>query len=191
MTRRYKTKGNAPRYVAIYHWELDLPAWHHLSVYGRALVIEFRRLYAPGNNGKISMSVRQAARALNCNKDTAAKTLRELEDKGWTRQTQKGSFKWKTQPAARKVRPATTWRITNQPIGLGVDTPATKEYARWKPTSEIQNAVPSDGTICPTTPDHAEIHGHELRDRTHPGHGGPDCNAHDRGLRDRCVAHPP
>ncbi len=166
MTRRYKTKGSAPRFVQIWEWELKCPAYRHLSVYGRALLIEFRMKYTGSNNGDIVFSVRQAARALNCNKDTAAKILRELEDKGWTRQTQKGSFNWKTQPGARKVRPATTWRITNQPIGLGVSTPETKEYARWKPTSEIQNAVPSDGTICPTTSHHAEIHGPTTSDHT-------------------------
>jgi len=89
--------------------------------------MEFRRLYNGHNNGEIIMSVRQGARLLNCNKDTAWKILKELEDKGWIRQTSKGCFNQKTD------KTASTWRITNQPIGMGVDTPETKEYARWKP----------------------------------------------------------
>ena len=90
-------------------------------------MMEFRRAYNGYNNGEIVMSVRQAARLLNCNKDTAAKYLEELEKKGWVRLTEKGCFNQKTD------KTASTWRITNQPVGLGVDTPATKEYARWEP----------------------------------------------------------
>ena len=110
--------SNAPRFVSIYHWEMELPAYRHLSVYGRALLIEFRRKYNSYNNGEIVMSVRQAKNALNCHKDTAAKALRELVEKGWIREAQKGSFHWETNPGGRKARAATTWRITNQPIQL-------------------------------------------------------------------------
>ena len=126
-------KTKAPRFSAIYHWEMDTPAYRHLSVYGRALLIEFRRKYNPRNNGDIAMSGLDAASLLGCHKDTAFKALRELEEKGWIREVQKGSFHWKTDAGGRKYRPATTWRITSQPIGLGVDTPATKEYVKWRP----------------------------------------------------------
>ena len=47
--------------------------------------MEFRRLYNGGNNGKIVMSVRQAVRLLGCCTDTAAKVIKELEEKGWIR----------------------------------------------------------------------------------------------------------
>jgi hypothetical protein len=126
-----KKKFTGPRFFALYHWEMDLPAYRLLSNYGRSLLLEFRRLYNTHNNGKITTSVRQAARLLNCNKDTAAKTLRELEEKGWIIQTSKGCFNQKTD------KTASTWRITNQPVGLGVDTPETKEYDKWKPNDEI------------------------------------------------------
>ena len=122
-----KRKFNGPRFVALYDWEMDCQAYRHLSVYGRALLLEFRRSYNGGNNGEIVMSVRQAAKLINCNKNTAAKTIKELETKGWIRQSSKGSFSQKTD------KTASTWRITNQPIGLGTDTPETKEYASWTP----------------------------------------------------------
>ena len=112
---------------------MDTPAYRHLSVYGRALLIEFRRKYNPRNNGDIAMSGLDAAQLLGCHKDTAFKALRELEEKGWIREEQKGSFHWKTNAGGRKYRPATTYRITNQPVDLGVVTPATKEYMKWKP----------------------------------------------------------
>jgi len=129
MARKKKYLG--PRFVALYLWEMDLPAYRLLSVYGRSLLLEFRRLYDTHNNGEICMSVRQAAQLLNCNKDTAAKYLEELEEKGWIRVTEKGCFNQKTE------KTASTWRITNQPVGAGVDTPSTKEYANWKPNDEI------------------------------------------------------
>ncbi len=128
-----RTKSSGPKFAAIYLWEMDTPAYRHLSVYGRALLIEFRRKYNPSNNGDIAMSALDAARLLGCHKDTAFKALKELVDKGWTRPTQTGSFHWKTDADGRKYRNATTFRITNQPIGLGMGTPATKEYMKWKP----------------------------------------------------------
>ena len=128
-----KRKSRGPQFSAIYHWEMDLPAYRHLSAYGRALVVEFRRKFNGSNNGDIAMSAREAARLLGCCKNTAFKVLRELEEKGWTRPAKTGSFHLKSDAAGRAYRAATTWRITNQPIGLGVDTPATKEYAIWKP----------------------------------------------------------
>ncbi len=123
--RKRKFKG--PLFVALYQWEMDCQAYRHLSVYGRALLMEFRKVYNGHNNGKIVMSVRQAAKLINCNKNTAAKTIKELEGKGWIRQSTKGSFSQKTD------KTASTWRITNKPIGMGVDTPETKEYASWTP----------------------------------------------------------
>ena len=128
-----KTKSRPPRFAAIYFWEMDLDAYRHLSVYGRALLLEFRRKYNGSNNGDIAMSVRDAARLLGCGKNTAFTALRELEEKGWTRPTQTGSFYWKAEAGGRKHRAATTFRITNQPIGLGTDTSATKEYVKWRP----------------------------------------------------------
>ncbi len=128
--RTGRSTGKAPRFVQLYHWEMNLAAYRALSCYGRALLLEFRKKYDGANNGQIIMSIRQAATLLNCHRDTAVKALQELEDKGWIRATQKGSFKC-------KIKLATTWRITNQPVGLGVDTPATKEYATWKSEDEI------------------------------------------------------
>ena len=59
MARR-KRKSNPERYVGLYHYELECPAYLHLSVYGRALLIEFRRLYNGYNNGDLSATWTQA-----------------------------------------------------------------------------------------------------------------------------------
>ena len=125
-----KRTGNVLRFIQLFYWEMDCAAYRALSCYARALLLEIRKRYDRTNNGKISMAVREAAALLNCHKDTAAKALLELQEKGWICATQKGRFDWKT-------KMATTWRITNEPINLGLDTPATKEYASWKPDDEI------------------------------------------------------
>lgn len=168
MSKKRKFTPEPGRFVAIFGWEMDTPAYRLMSVYGRALLVEIRRLYNGSNNGKIGMSVRQAADRLNCNKDTAAKALHELEAKGWIRLATKGSFDW-------KARTATTWRLTNQPIGLGVDIPATKEYASWRP-DEKQNTVPRRRTNGPTSSHRSEKHGPTSSDQTPPdGPTSSDC----------------
>ncbi len=130
--RKRTTKGFLT-WVPMYRWEMDLPAYRLMSVYGRALLMEYRRKFNGSNNGEISMSAREAGILLCCDKDTAYKYQGELLEKGWIREVQKGSFNRKTDATGRKFRAATTWRLTNEPIGLGVDTPATKEYMKWKP----------------------------------------------------------
>ncbi len=129
MTRTRKPY-TGPLWVQVFHWEMDCPAYKLLSVYGRSLLYEFRRLYNAGNNSQIVMSCRQAADLLNCNKDTAFKALKELQAKGWICLGVKGCFSQKTD------KTGSTWRITNQLVGMGVETPETKEYARWKPDGE-------------------------------------------------------
>ena len=57
---------------------MKLPAYRLLSCYGRALLLEFRIAYNSYNNGDIVISVRQAARLLGCDKDTAHKAIQEL-----------------------------------------------------------------------------------------------------------------
>ena len=64
-------KGYKPKWVQIHFWELGLPAYLHMSVCARALLIEFRRKYNGSNNGEIAMSALDAARLLGCHKDTA------------------------------------------------------------------------------------------------------------------------
>ena len=132
-SKRNRTSKGFLTWVPMYRWEMDLDAYRFMSVYGRSLLMEVRRKFNGSNNGEIAMSAREAASLLCCDKDTAHKYLRELEEKGWIREAQKGSFDRKTDEKGRKFRAATTWRLTSEPIGLGTVTPATKEYMKWRP----------------------------------------------------------
>lgn len=162
---RSRNRASGPRFVSLYEFEIACPAYRQMTLHGRALLIEFRMIYNGTNNGSIGMSVRRAADLLNCGKNRAEKALQELQDKGWIVRTGKGSFDQKT------GKRSTTWRITNQPIGLGVETPATKEYMRWTPEKglpEIQNTVPRRGTAGPSQGDRCRNHGPSQGDRTPP-----------------------
>ncbi|GJL87154.1 MAG: hypothetical protein DHS20C03_08630 [Minwuia thermotolerans] len=178
MSRKPRNRASGPRFVSIYEIELQCPAYREMTVHGRALLVEFRMIYNGSNNGSIGMSVRRAADLLNCGKNRAEAALKELQNKGWIVCTGKGSFDQKT------GNRSTTWRITNQPVGLGVQTPETKDYMRWKPGKglpEIQNTVPVRGTAGPSQGDRCIDHGLSQEDRT--TRNGPSMG--DRGTQER------
>ncbi len=116
-------RNQQSRFVKLEHFEMNCPAYRLMSLAGRASLMEFRRRYDGGNNGEISLSVRELAGLLNCSINTAHKAIKELERLGWVKAAVKGTFTCKT-------RYATTWILTNQPLGNELPT---KEYARWRP----------------------------------------------------------
>ena len=113
--------------------------------------------------------MREAAERLGCGKDTAAKWFQELEDKGFLKARQRGSFTY-------KARHASEWEITAEPYR---DKPASKGFMRWNPANKIQSTVLTRGTDSPTERDRATLdrpqntrHGPNQKDR-HPQNGPP------------------
>ena len=125
------------RFLKLDHWLLRTPAWRSLPPASRVLYIEIAQRFNGTNNGEISLSVREAARLVHVAKDTATKCFYELEATGFIRRNVCGSFNW-------KARHATTWILTEHPLG---DEDATKNFMRWTP--EKSEAGPDPGTICP------------------------------------------
>ncbi len=71
------------RHVRLYHWILASPAWKSLNAVERSLYVEIASRYAgPGTNGKIVLSVRQAADALHVSKATASRAFDGLQRRG-------------------------------------------------------------------------------------------------------------
>ncbi len=136
--RKGRSKRTAP-FIMLLHWMLNSPAWRSLSLPARCLLLEVWQRYNGQNNGEIAFSVREAARALGVGKNTPTKLFRELEDKGFLKARQRGSFHW-------KGGEATTWELTMEPCG---EKPATKEFMSWRPTGEKQKPVPHTGTNGP------------------------------------------
>src|SRR5690606_32045043 len=63
---------------------LKSPAYRSLSCTARCLLEEFQRIYRPGRNGRLSISVNRACELLGVKSDnTARSAYRELEETGF------------------------------------------------------------------------------------------------------------
>jgi hypothetical protein len=130
MAGRKKRSGR--RFIQLWTNVKRSGAFHGLSVYGRCALIEIMDRFSGANNGLISLSVRECADELNCNKDTAARALREVDDSGLAHPLTSGTWRGKR---------AVEWRLT---------------FHRCDKTGELPIlnwAVRSDRTQCPTKPD--------------------------------------
>lgn len=128
MRRRGRRKlPPGERFISWHHWLLNAPAFLRLRGNAVKLMAMLHKRYSGGNNGAISMSVREAAREVGCSPNHAVSLFRELEAAGFIATTQKGAFSW-------KARHATTWRLTwlptENPNALSGRTEATKEFMR-------------------------------------------------------------
>ena len=112
---------NIPRFVMLHHYVIDSPAYRSLSCTARSLLIEVWRRHNGRNNGHISFSIREAAEGAGVSNGTAVKALRELEDRGFLKARQRGSFHL-------KIRHATEWTLTGEDFN---NQPATKDFMRW------------------------------------------------------------
>ena len=133
MTRK---KRGGSRFVKLNHWVLRCEAWKNLSPHGRCLLIELMRRYNSYNNGDIRLSIREAAACLHSGKDQARKAFVELQEYGFIRMSQVGSFRC-------KVRHATTWTLTEYEVN---GQQPTKDFIR---RDEIKTRYPLQ---VPTVP---------------------------------------
>lgn len=125
-------RKNGGRFILVDHVLFDSPAYRSLSCTARALLYEMNRFYNGSNNGEIFMSQRMAAERLGLKTHrTAAKALRELEDRSFIRTRVKGSF-------TRKTLHASTFVLTNQELN---GQPASRDFMRWEPRAEKKPRV--------------------------------------------------
>jgi hypothetical protein len=156
MSKQQKKSG--PRYVQIFHWEMDNAAFRDLTANARWVYIEIKRRYNGSNNGFIVYSVRQAADELKIGKTTAARAFQELETHGFIVAEQRGAFHWKIDATGERHRPASEWRLTalhsDRVVGIESKYPS-KEFTRW----EIQNTVPPRVRMVPAVKPYGAITG--------------------------------
>ena len=119
-----KKKRAAERYVRLTYGMMQSQAWQSLNGNARAIYVELSKLYrgVGTNNGWIGFSVRQAAQAIHVSKDTAARAMSHLQERGFIVATTKGCF-------ARK-RHATRWRLTEFNCDL-TGQPASRDFETW------------------------------------------------------------
>lgn len=136
-------KGNGkkdPQHVRLYEWLTDSAAWQHLSTDGRALYVLLKQRYKGMNNGRIILSVRQAAENLNISKTSASKAFHELQALGFIEAVIVGGFN------SRKDGKATEWRLTEHTCDVSGELPSRK-FRIWTPGKNF--AVPQGGRSVP------------------------------------------
>jgi hypothetical protein len=101
-------------------------AYQQASLPARAILFELAALYVGSNNGRLGLSVRQAATVLNCAKDTASRAFRELSDKGLIEAAYIGNFKAKVSPLASEWR--LSWRRCDRSGAL-----PSRAFLNWNP----------------------------------------------------------
>lgn len=140
MPRKHNKTGRSrrgDRFVCLYHWMLKSPAWRSLTPQAVAIYVFLAQRYNGSNNGEISASAREIAQRCHVSKDTVTRALRELQEKGFVKISQKGSFDW-------KQRHATTWTLTAWPLKEG--ELATKDFMNW---GKKQTPVLNQGHAVP------------------------------------------
>lgn len=163
MSRRNKKQM---RFVQLFHWMLDSPAWKDLDAKARAIYVELTKRYNGSNNGRIGYSARQAAQDLGISKDTAARALRSLERHGFIVVEKRGAFHC-------KIRHASEYRLTAYESDVATNYAerlATKEFMRWSP--EIQKSVPAVIPKVPVTVPISPCGRTEQRQNGRHGHRG-------------------
>jgi len=106
-------------FVMLDRWLLHHDAFRSLSCHARALILELLDRFRGDNNGRIVLSVREAAERLGVSKETVTWTFRELMALGFVKVMRGSSFDLKTK-LAREF--ALTWHA------IGAEPP-TREFA--------------------------------------------------------------
>ena len=83
-----RRKRGAGRFVQLSERLQSTPAWSDLKPGPRALYLEIKRRFNGSNNGKIVLSHRDAAEALNVHRNTVGSYFEDLTEHGLIRQTQ-------------------------------------------------------------------------------------------------------
>ena len=118
-----RRKGNGA-FTLIYDAMQASLAWQTLSPSAKATFLEMNRYYKGTNNGEISFSCRQTAKAYLGSLGRAKNVLSELELHGFIKMNNKGHF---------GNRHATTWILTTQEYN---NQPATNDWKRYIPSDE-------------------------------------------------------
>jgi hypothetical protein len=101
-------------------------AYHGLSVYARAVLLELVDRYDGCNNGMIGLGVRELAYELHCSLNAAGRALRELDD---------AKLAYPVTVGAWRGRRASEWRLTFCRCDKTGELPTT-QWEQRKPFSE-------------------------------------------------------
>ncbi len=134
LAKNYDSKnGNKPeRFIMLEHWILKRPAWKSLTPREVRVLLLLLERHNGSNNGRIGLSVRDAANLGNMAQGTAKKAFDVLIAKGFVKRHLVGSFN-------QKVRLASEYELTHLRYG---NKPPTKEFVFWRPEkTAVSNEV--------------------------------------------------
>lgn len=131
---KHNAKGRSTtsgKFVMLLDYMTRTDAWRDLRPAEVSVYLLIAMRYNGGNNGHISLSVREAASYAHIAPGTAQKALKSLQDHGFIACRKKGAFRV-------KHRHATEWELTVWPSDR--NKTATHDYKKWKPPQK-QNTV--------------------------------------------------
>ena len=129
-------RGNRTGEARQEHWTkmvrsmMETPAWRALSPVAQALYVWFKFEWKgpkANNNGKIRLSVRQAAKALGVTPDTAARGIHDLQAKGFLVMTEMPSL------GIEGVAKSPAFELTEITLPSSEKHDGRKLYKDWRP----------------------------------------------------------
>lgn len=134
----HKGKRGAGRHVQLSESLQATEAWKSLKPGPRTLYIELKRRFNGRNNGQIFLSHRDAAQAINVNRNTVGGYFAELQDKGFITMTRAPCL------GPSGIGQASLWALQELPTVDG--KPAQGGFRHWrekkKPRSKTMHACP-------------------------------------------------
>lgn len=118
-----RQKKGAGRHVQLSEYLQATEAWATLKPGPRALYIELKRRFNGRNNGRIILSHRDAARALNVHRNTVGPWFSELIERGFIMVTEGPHL------GPEGIGRATVWALQEMPTADG--RPAARGFATW------------------------------------------------------------
>lgn len=145
MSRKpYKAKKKgAGRFVQLPEWLQASEAWATLKPGPRALYVELKRRYNGSNNGRITLSHREAAQLLNVSRNTPGAWFKELEERGFIRMTQGHHL------GPSGIGQSSRWALEEVPTDNMKTAP--KSFMAWRPEKDPRTkTVPPRHNGCDT-----------------------------------------
>lgn len=121
--KRHK-RGNG-RFVQLTEYMQSSEAWATMKPGPRALYVEVKRRFNGTNNGKLYLSHRDAAKALNVSRNTISAYFRELEERGFLQMMVAHHL------TATGIGQASLYALEEETC---FGKPATKSFMRWRET---------------------------------------------------------
>jgi hypothetical protein len=134
--RRLRGGGRKSKraFLLIYRNIKRSKAYHSLTVYARALLLELIDRYTGNNNGMIGFGVREAKYELRCGTSTVIRAMQQLDDAGLARPLIIGD---------RRGRKASEWRL----MWLRCDKTGDLPVSNWEqrpPHNEVRSGNAKD-----------------------------------------------